>query len=131
MVIRVGLRVPAKPLRFELWGAHEDLSPLARALTMISKLGTSNSQNKGYMVYTGSGHRCGVVPYSTVVWWIASWADDEQYKGRTTSRGEVFLGWCGVRMNFILLLLWWLALFIEDLVLFPNIEREGIQQWPF
>ena len=23
----VGLRVPAKPLRFELWGAHEDLSP--------------------------------------------------------------------------------------------------------
>ena len=29
------------------------------------------------------------------------------------------------------LLLWWLALFIEALVLFPNIEREGIQQWPF
>ena len=29
------------------------------------------------------------------------------------------------------LLLWWLALFIEALVLFPNIEREGIQQRPF
>ena len=23
----VGYRVPAKPLRFELWGAHEDLPP--------------------------------------------------------------------------------------------------------
>ena len=23
----VGLRVPAEPLRFELWDAHEDLSP--------------------------------------------------------------------------------------------------------
>ena len=23
----VGYRVPAKPLRFELWGAHEDLLP--------------------------------------------------------------------------------------------------------
>ena len=41
----------------------------------------------------------------------------------------MFLGWCGVRMNFTLLLLWWLALFIEALVLFPNIEREGIQQF--
>ena len=28
-------------------------------------------------------------------------------------------------------ILWWRALFIEALVLFPNIEREGIQQWPF
>ena len=26
------------------------------------------------------------------------------------------------------LLLWWLALYIEALVLFPNIEREGRQQ---
>ena len=26
-------------------------------------------------------------------------------------------------------LLWWLDLFIEALVLFPNIEREGSQQW--
>ena len=28
------------------------------------------------------------------------------------------------------LLLWWLVLFIEALVLFPNIEREGMPQWP-
>ena len=25
--------------------------------------------------------------------------------------------------------LWWLVLFIEAVVLFPNIEREGSQQW--
>ena len=25
--VDVGLRVSAKPLRFELWAAHEDLSP--------------------------------------------------------------------------------------------------------
>ena len=30
----------------------------------------------------------------------------------------------------ILLLWWWLVLFIEALVLFPNIEREGIPQQP-
>ena len=29
------------------------------------------------------------------------------------------------------LLLWWLVLFIEALVLFPTIEREGRQQRPF
>ena len=28
-------------------------------------------------IYTGSGHRCGVIPYSSVVWWIASWGKDE------------------------------------------------------
>ena len=28
------------------------------------------------------------------------------------------------------LLLWWLILFIEDMVLSPNIERKGSQQWP-
>ena len=75
------IRVPAKPLRFELWGAHEDLSPLSHALTMILELSTSNSQNKGHMVYTGSGHLCGVILYSSVVWWIASWAEDEQVQG--------------------------------------------------
>ena len=34
-------------------------------------------------------------------------------------------------ISFNCLLLWWLALFIEALVLFPNIEREGSQQRPF
>ena len=86
-----------------------------------------------------------------MVWWIASGADDEQYKGRTASR-DVFLSWCGVfylvRISLSLFLfspsfpflfslpssfssalfLWWLDLFIEALVVFPNNEREGRQQ---
>ena len=32
-------------------------------------------------------------------------------------------------LSFPSTLLWWLVLFIEALVLFPNIEREGSQQW--
>uniref|UniRef100_A0A453BJF4 Helitron helicase-like domain-containing protein n=1 Tax=Aegilops tauschii subsp. strangulata TaxID=200361 RepID=A0A453BJF4_AEGTS len=62
--------------------ARRSLLPLAHALTTISKLSTSNSQNKGHMVFTGSGHRCGVIPYSSVAWWIASWAEDEQVQGK-------------------------------------------------
>ena len=41
-----------------------------------------NSQHKRHKIYTGSGHYRGVIPYSSVVWWIASWAKDEQYKGK-------------------------------------------------
>ena len=72
-----------------------------------------------------------------VVWWIASGADDEQYRGRTALR-EVFLSWCGVfligldlPLSFSSLPLFsprGLVLFIEALVLFPNNEREGRQQ---
>ena len=65
----VGFRVPAKPLRFEHWGAHED-SPLpnhALSLTAISKPNSTNSQHKGHKIYTSSGHRCSVIPYSSVV----------------------------------------------------------------
>ena len=83
----VGFWVPAKPLRFKHWGAREDF-PLpnhALSLTAISKLSSTNSQHKRHKIYTGLGHRCGVIPYSSVVRWIASWADDEQYKGGTTS----------------------------------------------
>ena len=57
----------------------------------ISRANSRNSQHKGHKIYTGSGHRCCVIPYSGVVSWIASWANDEQYKGRTSSRGEAFL----------------------------------------
>jgi hypothetical protein len=69
-----------------------------------------------------------------VWWWIASWAEDEQYKGKNSllRRGVLMLGelvW--VRMISIRpLLWWWLVLFIEAPVLFPNIEREGIPQRP-
>ena len=65
-------------------------------------------------------------------WWIASWAEDEQYNGKNSllRRGVLVLGklvWMrmiGIRP----LLLWWLVLCIEAPVLFPNIEREGIPQ---
>ena len=68
--------------------------PLAHALTAISKLRALSSQNKGHRVYTGSGHRCGVIPYSSVVWWIASWARDEQVQGKNNilRRGVLELG---------------------------------------
>ena len=83
----VGFRVPAKPLRFEHWGAHEDFPLPNHALNLaaISKPSSTNTQHKRHKIYTGSDHRCGVIPYSSVVWWIASWVYDEQYKGRTAS----------------------------------------------
>ena len=54
-------------------------------------------QHKRHRVYTGSGHRCGVIPYSSVVWWIASWAKDEQLQGKNNllRRGALVLGECG------------------------------------
>ena len=65
----------------------------------------------------------------------ASWADDEQYKGKNSlqRRGVLVLGelvW--LRMIWVIhpRLWWWLVLFIEALVLSPNIEREGSQQRP-
>ena len=80
-----------------------------------------------------------------VVWWIASWADgDEQYKEEQPREGLFLAGAmnCGeefshTSLSLILsfsllrtpLLYGWLVLFIEALVLFPNIEREGSQQW--
>ena len=55
------------------------------------------------------------------------------YKGKNSllRRGALVLGGCGDELNELSpLLLWWLVLFIEALVLFPNIEREGSQQRP-
>ena len=49
--------------------------------------------HKRHRVYTGSGNRGGVIPYSSVVWWIASWADDdEQYKEEQPHKGLFFAG---------------------------------------
>ena len=84
-----------------------------------------------------------------MVWWIASWAgDDEQYKEEQPREGlfldgamncwEEFshpsLSLSNLTPSVALfpappLLYGWLVLFIEALVLFPNIEREGSQQW--
>ena len=62
------------------------------------------SQYKGYKIYTGLGHPCGVIPYSSVVWWIASWAKDEQLQGKNSllRRGALVLGeLVDVRMEWI------------------------------
>ena len=92
-----------------------------------------------------------------MVWWIASWADDdEQYKEEQPREGLFLAGAmnCWEEFSHLSLSLslieplsqeppspnpsalcflspscGWLILFIEALVLFPNIEREGSQQW--
>ena len=83
-----------KPLRFEHWGAHEDLS-LPSSLSQRSQgLAQRTQRTRDTRVYTGSDHRCGVIPYSSVVWWIASWAEDEQLQGKNSllRRGALVLG---------------------------------------
>ena len=78
-----------------------------------------------------------------MVWWIASWADDdEQYKEEQPREGLFLAGamncweeFSHPSLSFFFPIVdaplpWgWLVLFIEALVLFPNIEREGSQQW--
>ena len=88
-----------------------------------------------------------------MVWWIASWADDdEQYKEEQPREGLLLAGamncWeefshLSLPLSLCFQLLYRaspsffptpllygrLVLFIEALVLFPNIEREGSQQW--
>ena len=139
LTLFVRLRVPAKPLRFELLGVNEDLSPLARTLAMISRPSSLNPRNRRHArVYTSSGHRCGVIPYSSVVWWIALQAGDEQVQGKNNllRRGVLEVGeLVRVRMEWIrseisCFLRRQLVLFIEALVLFPNVRREGIPQRP-
>ena len=49
--------------------------------------------HKGHKIYTGSGHRCGVIPYSSV--WLVDCLLGLMMitiQGRTASRGSV-LGW--------------------------------------
>ena len=56
-----------------------------------------------HKIYTGSGHRCGVIPYSSVVWWIASWAEDEQLQGKNSllRRGVLVFGECDDGMDLV------------------------------
>ena len=85
-------------MRFEHWGAHKDFPLPNHALNLvaISKPSSTNPQHKRHEIYNGSGHRCGVIPYSSVVWWIASRPEDEQYKGKNSllRRGVLVLGGC-------------------------------------
>ena len=65
----VGSRVLAKPLRFKLWGAREVLSLLPIYALARYDLGDELDAlaTQRHMIYTGSGHRCGVIPYSSLV----------------------------------------------------------------
>ena len=110
------------------------ISPLSSSHTQRSHgLASTDPKNTRHKIYTGSGHRCGVIPYSSVVWWIASWDEDEQLQGKNNllRRGVLVLGELVVGRIALPLSLWWLVLFIEALVLSPNIEREGSQQGQF
>ena len=41
--------------------------PIHARFAKISGTNSTNSQHKGHKIYTGSGHRCGVISYSSVV----------------------------------------------------------------
>ena len=61
-----------------------------------------------------------------MVWWIASEADDEQYRGRTASRG-VFLWWCawrGIDPSLLALDEDWNEIFVRFI---PHNEGEGFR----
>ena len=88
----VGFRVSADP-----WGSNTGVSAEISPPTYLNPsamLGSKlrKEQHKRHMVYTGSGHRCGVIPYSSV-WWISSWSDDdEQYKEEQPREGLFLAG---------------------------------------
>src|SRR3954471_18974873 len=88
----VGFWDSGRPLRFELWGVRGD-----RALYLSVSQGSKllQEQRKRHRVYTGSGYHCGVIPYSSVVWWIASRADEEEQYKEERPREGLFLarGW--------------------------------------
>ena len=58
--------VSGRPLRFELWGVREDLPPTDPRSIASQESKLNNEQHKGHKIYTSSGHRCGVIPYSSV-----------------------------------------------------------------
>ena len=75
-----------------------------------------------------------------MVWWIASWAEDEQLQGKNNllRRGVLELGelewWLWMewlRSKMICLLRWWLVLFIEALVLFQILSGKGSHNGQF
>ena len=56
----------SRPLRFELWGAREDLPPTTPRPIASREYMLNDEQHEGHKVYTGSGHRRGLIPYSSV-----------------------------------------------------------------
>ena len=64
-------------------------------MTSVQSQGSAcqTRRTKGHKIFTSLVHRCGVVPYSSVVWWIASWAEDEHLQGKNSllRRGALVL----------------------------------------
>ena len=56
-----------RPSRFELWGARGDHTPCLPMSRRLARSKLHEEQHKGHEIYTGSGHHCGVIPYS-IVW---------------------------------------------------------------
>ena len=62
----VGCGVPANPYGSNTWVRAKSFPPTdLRPSSLRSRGRTRNSER--YEVYTGSGHCCGVIPYSSVV----------------------------------------------------------------
>ena len=55
-----------RPLRFELWGAREDLPPTNPRPNASRESKLNDEQHEGHKIYTGLGYRYGVIPYSSV-----------------------------------------------------------------
>ena len=132
----VRFRVPADPQGSNTGVRVEITPPTYSRLVASQGSKLHEEQHKGHEVYTSSGHHCGVIPYSNL-WcgglplglFMNSTKEEVPREGRSSCGGDAF--WEGLNPDRIPFLLWWLALFIEALVLFPNIEREGRQQREF
>ena len=62
----VRFRVPADPQGLNS-GVHAEITPPAYPrLFALQGSKLHEEQHKGHEIYTGSGHRCGVIPYSSV-----------------------------------------------------------------
>ena len=55
-----------RPLRFKHWGARGDFASYLPAPLASLRSKLREERHKRRMFYTGSGHRCGVIPYSSV-----------------------------------------------------------------
>ena len=124
-----------RPFRFELWGARGDLA--FYCLRLAASLGSKKSkeQHKRHRVYIGSGHHCGVIPYSSV--WCGGLplglmmnnTREEQPREGCSCGGDA--SWEGLDPDPFLL--WWLALFIERGP-WPSsqiLSGKGANNWPF
>ena len=96
---------------------HAEITPLAYPC-LTASLGSKlhEEQLKGHEIYTGSGHHCGVIPYSSL--WCGglpqglmmnNTREELPREGRSSCGGDA--SWEGLNPDPFLL--WWLALFIE------------------